>query len=152
MESLKVVSETYKVSQYDEEEESIVRRELGAVGEQGCWQSWLPSLQIWPSQVRKLGQHNPSIDIFWRAFLILQERHLRTVRESRRLHSTTTITSLDKHFLCVSKECGKPRTLDCSFLTELCQDKLKGLFAWVSHQLESILKSLFCFMWAMVAL
>lgn len=36
MESLKVVSETYKVSQYDEEEESIVRRELGAVGEQGC--------------------------------------------------------------------------------------------------------------------
>lgn len=31
METLKVVSETYKVNQYDEEAESNVRRQLGAV-------------------------------------------------------------------------------------------------------------------------
>ena len=108
-EPLKVGSESYKVNQYDEEDQvtSWDRKGLSLTQStsKDCWQSCLPSHQIWLSQFRQPGQHNPSIDLLGRAFWVFQGRPYTTVRRAAGyIPPKAWIISLSF----VSKRRGKP--------------------------------------------
>ncbi|KAG8513696.1 Catenin alpha-2 [Galemys pyrenaicus] len=68
-------------------------------------------LSEYMNNLRQRGQLNPSIDLLGRTLLVFQGTSQKAVRESHRLRSHQSHKP-GKTLLCVSKECGKPGTLE----------------------------------------